>query len=437
MKRVAIYTYWYPPARAVASIRLAKFVKYLPAFGWEPFVFTVTPGSSRYIQGGTLADDAAAGHVFRVDDPSLHARVDRLRARLSRNAVARGRHPTAGTYHRSLIGRAAYRLYREFLCFPDEAWPWLCSTRQIAKDSRSIAPDVIFSSSPPGTAHLLAATIGRELGRPWVADYRDPWSQGHTLPRTAPVRALERVVERRALRSATVLTTVSEFIQRQLEALHGKPVFVIPNGYDEDDVPAADPHPASPDRRFTFVHTGLLYERTRTPALFFEALDAAIERGIVNPGDIVVKFYGRNLDIALRALARFPRLQQSVELCGDVAHAESIAAQRRATALLLLEWTDPRARGVVTAKVFEYLAAGRPIFAIAARDGEIDRLLRRTRRGTVATTASELSEYLVRAFIRYRDSGELACEPGGEPVEQFSRRALTRRLADVFSGVVQ
>jgi hypothetical protein len=434
MRRVAIYTYWYPPARSVASLRLTKFAKYLPSFGWDPYIFTIDPVSSRYLTG-PLPDDAPAGRVHRVPDPSLHVYVDRLQSRLPRTGL-QGSSAVAPRRNAWLV-RAAYRVYREVFCFPDEAWPWLRFRPTILAASRKVEPDVVFSSSPPGTAHVIASHVAGRLGKPWVADFRDPWSHGHTLPRTSMTRFLERRLERRTLRSAAALTTVSDFIREQLETFHGKPVFVIPNGFDEAETPRSVDDDIRPDGRFSIVHTGLLYERTRRPAVFFEALDRLMSAGIVKAADIVVRFYGRNLEIAAEDLQRYPQVRPSIELHNEISYAESLAVQRRATALLLLEWPDPRARGVVTGKIFEYLAAGRPIFALGPRDGEIDRLLKRTRRGWLATTAGEMAELMKVAMSQFRRTGALEFEAGGENIDQFSRRALTGRLAQVFDRVAQ
>jgi len=434
MKRVAIVTYWYPPMRTVASVRLAKFAKYLPAFGWEPFVFTITPGSTRYTRAGALTDATPDDHVFRTSDPSLHTKIDRLR---SRHDDARAKGSAADTSLRgTVLGRVAYRVYREALCFPDETWPWLLQRRTIVAAARAVAPDVVFSSSPPATSHLIASAIARDLRKPWVADFRDPWSQTHTLPRFAPLRAVESIVERRTIRRASALTTVTNAMADQLASFHRKPVFVVHNGFD-DEVQSRQADAPADERRFTLVHTGILYERTRTPAVLFDALSGLVARGDIDPREIVIRFYGRNLDIAARELARRPAIAPSVELCGEVSYGDSLTVQQRATALLLLEWTDARASGVLTGKIFEYFAAGRPILAIGPRGGEIDRLLARTKRGSLAADASEAAKLLLAAVKQFRASGTLACDTGGESIDQFSRRALTGRLAGVFDTVAR
>lgn len=428
MMRVAVVSYWYPPMRTIASLRVAKFVKYLPEYGWEPHVFTVAPLTTRYTAAGELADEAPSGHVHRVPDPSLHVLVDRLsRGRTSAPPAA----GPAGAAPAGRLTRAAYRFYREVACSPDETWPWLRHYRRIRAIAAAASIDLVFSSSPPPTAHLLARRLARDLGRPWVADLRDPWADMHTLDRSAARAWVDRVLERRTLRSAAALTTVSTPMAERFAADYPAPVHVIMNGYDEADVPA-DVHVEPESARFTLVYTGMLYAGRRTPRPVFEALRRLHTRGEVDLSRIAVNLYGRNLDIAEQELRDFPELAASVHLGGEIGYREALIEQRRATVLLQLEWPDPRARGVLTGKLFEYLFAARPIIAVGPHGGEMERILVSTGRGTLSETVDELAEAIRARYERFCAQGPEVFDPAATPLTQFSRRAMTAQLADVF-----
>jgi glycosyltransferase involved in cell wall biosynthesis len=426
--RVAVCSYWYPPARTIASLRIAKFVKYLPEFGWEPLVFTVEPVTNRYTAAGSLPDEALPGHVRRVPDPSLHVWIDRLTGR-EHNAVDNGSSPASG------FRRLAYRLYRDVACIPDETWPWLRHYPRIRRAAADANVDVIFSSSPPATAHLIARRLAHDLGKPWVADLRDPWADVHTVDRSAARRWFDTRLEHRTLRDVAALTTVSHTMSRRFAAQYDKPVHVIMNGYDPDDLPS-DVHTDPEAERFTLVYTGMLYEGRRTPMMVFKALDQLSRRGEINLTQVAVKLFGRNLSIAHRELNEFPELSPSVELGGEIGYQESLIAQRRASVLLLLEWPDPRAAGVMTGKIFEYLAAGRPILAIGPRDGEIDQILRATGRGVLVSTVEELTCEIKKMYDEFSMFGPRRVDVPNSSMEQFSRRAMTARLADVFRSIV-
>ena len=440
--RVAICTYWYPPTRTIASLRMAKFAKYLPDFGWEPHVFTVAPRTDRYTAAGELDDAVNPEHVHRIPDPSVHVWVDRLAGVVRRGGTtSTGSPPAASRSSRpsrpSSVRRLAYRCYRDLVCVPDEAWPWLCHYRKVRDAAAKASVDVVFSSSPPATAHVLARRLARDLGKPWVADLRDPWADMHTVDRSSVRRWLDQRLERRTLCDAAALTTVSGTMATRFAADYHVPVHVIMNGYDEADVPADVETIAPEAERLAFVYTGMLYEGRRTPLPLFNALRQLHRRGEVDLSRIVVRLYGRNLDIAERELRDFPELTASVELLGEVGYRESLIAQRRATVLLLLEWADPRAAGVVTGKIFEYLSAARPILAIGPHGGEIERVLEMTGRGVLAATDDELEAAVLASYRRFCATGPEKVESMTMSLNLFSRKALAGNLAEVFTAVLR
>jgi hypothetical protein len=170
--------------------------------------------------------------------------------------------------------------------------------------------------------------------------------------------------------------------------------------------------------------------------MVFQALSRLHARGAIDLSRVVVRLYGRNLAIAERELRGFPELAGSVALGGEVGYQESLVLQRQATVLLLLEWPNRRALGVVTGKIFEYLGAGRPILAIGPRGGEIDRILQMTGRGTLAETVEELETAIVTLYQDFCARGPAPQAASSTSLERFTRRAITGQLADVFNEVV-
>ncbi|MBL8143863.1 MAG: glycosyltransferase [Acidobacteria bacterium] len=430
MKRVAVCSYWYPPMQTIASLRVGKFVKYLPEFGWEPFVFTVAPRTNRYTRAGELPDEGLPDHVSRVPDPSVHALVDRFWP----NADAPGGVPSVDRrWH--WPRRLAKRAYDELLRFPDESWPWLLHYPRIRRDVARVEPGVILSSSPPATTHLLARRLSRDLGVPWVADFRDPWSHNYRLTRSSIFRGAERRLERRVVSSVAALTTVSPGFRDLLVSLHAKPTFIVPNGFDEEPTPASRAG-SGHETRAVFTYTGLLYDTTAVP-LLFEAIDRLVDGGRMCARRAVVQFYGRNQAVALEALRRFPRVRPLVELHGEVSHERALAAQQAATALLLLEPPEGWALSLTPAKLFEYVVAGRPIIATGMPGGEVDRLLRDTRTGTLVSTAEALADLLAMTAGRRHRGDALVPDADRSVIAMYSRRRVTARLAEVLDGVVR
>ncbi len=436
MKRVLIVTYWYPPNQSIAALRLSKFAKYLPDFGWEPIVVTVEPASDLYQQAGPLPDEMRLGRVYRTRDYSLGVWAYKALQVFRRLRGLSASSPPVTFYgSRNLIIRAAYGLYRHGLCFPDECWPWQLEYPVLRRVVEREQPDLLFSSSLPATAHLIAHRLAKEYRLPWVADLRDLWSHSYTLQRPPLLRQMDERLEQRTLQLASALTTVSEPLRAHLMRLHGKPTYVVMNGFDETDQPlASEPGPTSP-RKFSWVYTGTVYAGKQDPTPLFRALQALTQQGLLRPEEWQVTFYGRNTAPVAQTLRQFPELHPNVVLSGEISHAQALQAQRTATALLFLEWQDPHHPGVLTGKIFEYLAAGRPILACGPQGGAVERLLQETGAGVLAASATEVQTILLRWLDEFRCQGTVSGTIAPETLIPYSRRYQTGQLAEVLDHV--
>jgi len=418
-RKVLIVSYWYPPHQAMGALRVAKMAEHLQEHGWSPSVITVSPHDDRYMRAGGLPAPALVS-VHRTVDRSLHRWA----------AAVPGGSAEARTRRRGTLARWAYRLYRGVLCFPDECWPWAVrGYREILGIARQERPDVILSSSPPVSCHLIARRLSRELGVPWVAELRDLWTQNHLLSRPRLLLALERTLERRTLAGARSLVTVSEPLAERLRSLHGKPAIAISAGFDPQPSVEAPRRGSGP---FSFVHTGLIYPGRRDPRLLIAALSRLVDEGELRPSDVSVRFFGRNLAYVADLCDEYTSVADSIVIGGEVSHQEALHQQRTADCLLLLEWVDPRAKGVYTGKLFEYLGSNRPILAIAVAGGVIDRLLEET--GAGACVASEDEAYrIVRSWIgAVRSGGAVPLIRNEAEVGRYAWSTRARLLSDVL-----
>ncbi len=445
MRKVLIVTYWYPPKRTIGALRPAKWAKYLPEFGWEPIVVTVEPHSDLYTRHGTLADELRQGRVYRTRDLSLNELLYATRALSPVRKFARAlssapeNNPEGRLKSRNPLGRLghlAYWVYKQFICFPDEAVPWLLEYPRIERIAREERPEVILSSSLPNTSHLIASLLSRRLAIPWVADFRDLWSQNHVLPRNVLLRWIEVILEKKTVEPAAGLITVSEPLKCQLEQLHGKPTYVIPNGFDPEDFPN-EPPPSDPSRPLRIVYTGSVYPVHRDPRPLFAALQMMLKEGKIRSGDVQIDFYGRRLNVVWSLLESYPDVRPMVRLKGEVPYEEALKAQVSADVLLLLEWTDPKAKGVYTGKVFEYLGAKRPILSVGPAEGVIAELLRETKAGVHVQRAEEILPWLSRWLDEKRAFGRPRWLGDPEVVGRYSRREQARYLAEVLSSVAK
>jgi len=443
MNKVLLLTYWYPPKQAIGALRLAKWAKYLPEFGWEPVVITVQPRSTLYTQHGALPDELRVGRVYRTRDWSLNEILFALTTRFRRRRTTSAQQPSSSASPlpvawRRMLTRLGYAFYKQVLCFPDEVWPWLFEYATIEAIARQEQPAVVVSSSLPNTTHLLAARLARRLRLPWIADFRDLWTQNHVFRRLEPLYTWERLLEQRTLRYAAALVTVSEPLREQLAWLHAKPVYVITNGFDPSDYPQPQiPPSSSPEAPLQVLYTGRIYPGKRDPTPLFQALATLRQQGNIAAEDVKVLFYGHRLEVVRQLLQPFPEVEPMVELHAPVPHKEALRLQQQADVLLLLEWVDPRAKGVYTGKIFEYLGARRPILSIGYKEGVIARLLQETGAGVQVAQAKEIEPWIRQWLTEKRREGRPRWRGSEHSLRPYTRREQTRQLADLLAEVVK
>jgi glycosyltransferase involved in cell wall biosynthesis len=288
--------------------------------------------------------------------------------------------------------------------------------------------DLVVSTSPPEVCHVVAHGLAKRFAARWVADYRDLWFPEMGVYRYAWAARLIGRIERRMLRDAAAVVTVSEGLAERLRAFLGRTPIVCYNGFMElqSDLRAARPWP---DTRHHVVYTGKLFPGQRDPSAFLTGLANALERDASLAERLAVDFYGHD-DPWLRGLIDERGLARVVTTHGFVPYTQSLAAQRHAAALLFVDWMDPRAEGILTGKLFEYLASGRPILCLGNRaDTEAARVVREAQAGTVAITAGEVAQYLAGL-----GSGAAPAGADAARVAIFSRRVQAERLLERIGG---
>jgi glycosyltransferase involved in cell wall biosynthesis len=403
--KVLIVALYFPPAGGAGVQRPLKFATHLPDLGFET-------------------------HVLAPDDPKWLDRDEtqplppRAIVHRARNIGPAARRPGEELYHRSGLDRLAAqgRLSARRLLVPDASVLWNVTAIPAAlRIVRRAGIDVVLTTSPPGSVHLVGAAAKRLGGVRWVADLRDSVA-AHPHRRRA-VRG-ERRLARLIARRADLVVCASEAIAAEMRALSPTArVEVVENGCDFEDFAGLDYQPGS---RLRITHTGRFFG-WRNPRPFLEAL----ARG---PADVVARFVGdfRGAD---REYGEKLGLGSRLELVPPVPRTEALALQRDSEALLLLiPEAEGRGRGVLSGKVFEYLAAERPILAAVPPDGAAARLLRDL--GAATIVAPDDVDGLVIALedlVRRWKAGELDGAPLGEDARRrLSRRARVEELAGLL-----
>ncbi len=399
-------------------------VKFLPSEGWHPTV--LTPGHS--------GRPPEMQNIVETDDADMAASI---KSALGLDSGAALKDLVAGGATAPGSGfRLKARLidfFKGLVAFPDTNRGWISIAAESAR--RTIAEqafDLVLTTSPPASAHVAGRRLKVAGGPPWVADLRDLWSDDRFSTAPGWRRAIDRRLEQRTLGKADALVTVSEPLAEELRNLHpGAPTHTVLNGFDPDLVNPGEPLPDV----FTITHTGTYHQGRRDPSLLFEAAGNLIRRGRLPRDRFRIRLFVKH-EPWLLAMAERHGVADVVESVPWGSFEDAIQAQRRSHVLLLLHWGGLREAGVVTAKVFEYLAARRPILVLGGGPGALSDLLDDTGGGLQITSVDRLEGQLAAWWEEFDRTGGLAWKGLPERIERYSHIRMAREFASVFESVV-
>jgi len=435
--KILLVAGYFPPKAPAAATRANKFARFLVDKGHD--IRVLTQGNLPFPQ--VLDPEISTTRIAYTETLDVRTIPDLLAARLrnrtlfSRSLSGR-RHPAAPA---TVEGNAPARpptlkrrikmqlkwasdLYVSLFCWPDPYVGWLpWGTRTGLRIIEEWKPDLIYSTAPPHTSSLLARRLALRTGLPWVCELRDLWVDHPYYDEPLWRSIIERRHERRVLRDAAGLITVTPPWARRLENKYGKPTLLAMNGFDPRDFPEQPPKLEAPNRILTIRYLGILYQNKRDPTPLFQALALL--------GDMAervrVQFYGPDLAYVDALRDRFA-LGDIIESHSPVPYAQSIDLQRRADVLLLLRWDDPGEASVIAGKFFEYLGARRPILSVGATEGVVADIIRERKAGLVSRSPDEIATQLKRWLAIKADKGVLPPLPlsvreGFSRTEQFEK----------------
>jgi glycosyltransferase involved in cell wall biosynthesis len=406
-RRVLVLAYFFPPLGGAGVQRTLKFIRYLEPLGWDATVVT------------------SRSRLYPARDPSLMEDVP------TATRIIRTRALPLASWLGAILHRLRLPKLHAWVTWPDGGKGWapfafLAALRAARREN----PDVIFSSSAPFGAHLVAMWVSRRTGIPWVADFRDEWAANPLL--AEPPKLLARLTARceRAITSAARRVVVAADYFRLEDLPDDDPRrSVIPNGVDDADLPKSSMHP--PTDRFVLANVGTVYDSI-DPRPALRALGNLVEQGTIEREQVEVRFVG---SIWIGDFQ--PPRSIWFERTGYAEHARAVAEMCSATALLLYV---PGSSLAPSGKLFEYLASGRPILCLTRPDNLAARLIRDWHAGVVADPhdEAEIEAAFLTLWSRWQDSG-LPDQPEvrRRVLELYSRQAAARQLAQVFEDAVR
>jgi glycosyltransferase involved in cell wall biosynthesis len=428
--RILIVSWYYPPANDVAALRVGTLSKYLHETGHEVWVLTgQRPQDDESLPVPLPADRVLRAPWFDVDDLLFPWKWRLIRTRAKSNTPpSPPGPPRPGRTERSKFLRRLVRLYLDFVRIPDHQAGWQPFASKEGRRLLSSQPfDLIYASGPPFSAFFVARRLSARFGVPWVAEYRDGWARDVYSPRPKWRGALDAFLESRVTRTATAIIAISEPWAAFYRAKFNLPVATVYNGIDPETVL---PETAAPPKSsiLSIVHVGSLYSGLRNPKVLFEA----IKRSQLTPADLKVEFYSAAPDEVLPVAERCG-VKEFIALHPRVPHHQSLRIQRDSDVLLLLQ-SGKDARNL-PAKIFEYLAARRPILGLGLDDGIPARLVRERNAGFYVSDADAIAGQLKRWVAEKKENGVIADLP--ESVKAGLSRADQFRVLAGFLASVQ
>lgn len=323
----------------------------------------------------------------------------------------------------------------EITAYPDPQKGWRAYAVEAGKDIlRQQNIKAMISCSPPVTSHIIAKKLKDEFKIPWVADFHDLWTQNYYYPYSPLRRMIERRLELKTLAAADVLVTVSGPAAEKLGALHGrKTVHTIPYGFDPAEVGTT---PGNLTNKFTITYTGNLYPGKQSPEPLFAALHDLIAEGSTNANDIEIRFYGVQAGWIDKQGERYG-LTDIVKQSGIVPREIALNKQRESQLLLLLKWNDAQQQGVYSAKIFEYLAARRPVLAVGGFPDVVDQLLDETKAGVSGQTGEDIKAVLLRLYQEYKLTGAVSYAGDEAEINKYNRRETAKKFASILDSITE
>ena len=436
MKRVLIISYYWPPTGGSGVQRWVKFAKYLPSEGWQPVIYTPENPEQLAVDESLAAEIPAEAEIIKTRIIEPYEFYKKLLKRSGHSKEAVEVNPV-NAQNKSFTQKVAMWIRGNFFR-PDPRCLWINPSVKYLKKYLAEHPvDLIVSTGPPQSMHIIGMKLARETGLPWIADFRDPWTKIFYFKHLSMTRMTERwhqKMEKKVLDEATAVVAVSPLVQQEFQAMTQTPVELITNGFDECDFESGErSEPAGAEGQdFTLTHTGL-FAADGNPTVLWEVLKEKCNKDETFRKSLKIKLIGKT-DRQIKEAIQEAGLDDNLIDMGYQPHAVAVEQQRMASLLILPLRKEPEYKAVLPGKLFEYLASWRPVLGIGQPDGAMSMILNQTKTGIVLdwNDKASLAKYIDYCWERHT-KGCLTVEDAD--ISQFTRRNLTRRMAELFDSL--
>ena len=432
MKKVLFITYYWPPAGGAPINRILKFYQYLPEFGWEPVILTTEGGDFPFEDDSLLKEVRPETKIYRSKGLSLHKIFSKVSPKSKKNFVPYGFTDASKSSFMDKLSR-----WVKYNFIPDTRFPWYFSTVDKAiKIIKEEKIDLIFSSSPPQTNHIIARKAARKTGLPWVADFRDPWTDVFWLLNNSIrwkwIHNIDKRIERKTIAKMDAVITVGPSLVEILQRKTSKKINMITNGYD--DKYFANFH-YKPNQKFTITYAGSL-SKEQDPVCFFDALELLKDnKDFFENSELL--FLG-NFPVYLKDLIEKSSYKEKTIFLPYTFYTDSLESIANSELLLLIVPKTLDNKCIITSKLFDYMGAQRPVLAFGPTDGDAAVILKDAGAGAIYdyTDSRNAAEFILKNFNVWK-SEEIGVQMQPEKIEQYTRRNLTQKLSEIFDAILE
>lgn len=431
MNKLLIITYYWPPTAGSGVQRWLKFVKYLHEFGWEPIIYT-PKNPEQAVSDNTLQTDIPEGtEVLKKTIWEPYSLYEKIVGKKTSNVST--------IYNlkdnRSLTARLS-NFIRSNVFIPDARCLWIRPSVKYLKTYLQQHPvDAIVSTGPPHSMHLIAMQLKKLFPDiVWLADFRDPWTNidyFEDLKLTIWGHHKHHRLEKKVVQQADTVISVGKTMANEFSAMGAKTSKVITNGFDTADINVTQDF--EPDSKFTICHFGVMSEQ-RNPHMLWQVLGKMVSSNTSLANVLEIKLVGKVSAEVIQSV-KSAGLEPYLVHTNYLTHKQVLQQQHTARVLLLVVNNTANARGIITGKIFEYLAAARPILAIGPEQGDLADILNNCGLNVCCgyTNAHKIKNLLEHYFMLFKNN---TSENVNYDFSMYSRKKLTKQLTAILNECI-
>lgn len=467
MKKVLLIAFYFNQTNAIASKRLRGIAKYLPQFGWEPIVIVpksnINYGNSFENSFESSLKNSFKNSNFKVIETDYEYMTDRwfnkfknkkntkndtkLKSKneieevnennindknkiISKNNPEETSKLASKTTSKAIS--KAISIAGEIFAYPDGMKYWYEPAIKVSKEAIEVNNiEAMISSSWPVTSHIIAKDLKKKYNLKWIADLRDLWNLNPYVKHTFIRNYFEKKLEIETFEYADVLTTTTELASKKLKELHPqKKICTVMSGYDIEDI--TNNNTPKNQEKLNFTYAGSLYGGKRNPKLLFKGISELIHEDKINPLLLSLDFYGDNF--GLKETAEEYGIEDLVNIHGTIPHEEVLKKQKESQALLLLSWNNKKEEMFLPGKIYEYLAAKRPVLSIGYREGSLKDLIEKTEIGYHVSTLEETKNSIMKFYNNFNENKILRYN-GNSEVNKYSIISTAQKFGSILDSI--